>query len=200
MKKIILTLLSFFSFVIALAQTGEKPVFVDNVLQVQYVIPFEKKTSTEIYNGIKTFIGEWNSEAKNTEIDKLAIKRKIEIENSNQNDGVISFSGKYNLGVKSSLMSVYRVDANYSCNFKIKDERALITLKIPSLFYLYQAYGNFYHDYPINECYPEVTTKKELYNDKKMLKTFGALLPEKIKELINEIIKAVNKDSSEIDF
>lgn len=91
---------------------------------------------------------------------------------------------------------MYLTEANFNLNIKAKDGAALITMKVPN--FVYWAGKKFYHNYPTKEVYPEVTTKKYLYRDKKNLREFCKLAPQKMTEFVNGLKKGVVKQA--IDF
>lgn len=142
------------------------------------------------------YINDWNSSATDEDMDKHSVKKKIKKEYANIEEGVVVYNGKLYLGHHSDVAWVYLTEANFNLSIKAKDGAALITMKVPS--FVYWAGKGFYHSYPTREVYPEVTTKKYLYKDKKNLREFGKLAPEKMTEFVNGLKNGARKQ--EIDF
>lgn len=198
MKKTILILILSCITNVSFGQTGKDPKIVDEVLQIQYVEQYEGKTALEILNSVVNFINDWNSTIPSNDI--FSDKRKIEIEYNNMDEFILSANGKLLLGKKTGFGSIYTLHANFSVNVKAKDNRALITIIVPSLYYyLRTAAGNLAHDYPINECYPNVITKKEMYHDKKILTEFGQNTPKIMSDFARELTSKSVK-IEDIDF
>ena len=181
--------------VLCKAQTGEKPTMVGDALQIQFVCKFDGAGKGEILNGMLNYINDWNSSARDESQDKHSIKKKIKKEYTNIDEGVAIYNGKLFLGCHTDVAWVYLTEADFNLSIKAKDGAALITMKVPSIVYWAQ---NFYHSYPVREVYPEVTTKKYLYKDKKNLREFGKLAPEKMTEFVNGLKNGARKQ--EIDF
>lgn len=179
----------------AFSQTGEEPTIVNEVLQVQFIGNFQGKTKQDIFNSIQNFINDWNSAAVDESMDKLSTKKKIKTEHANLEEGVATYNGKLFLGSRTDIAWAYITEANFTLDIKIKDNAALVTMKIPS--FVYWA-NKFYHVYPTTEVLPKVTTKKHLYKDKKNLSEYGQLAPQKMKEFINALQNSIN--SKAIDF
>lgn len=154
-------------------------------LELKEVIELPNLTKQQIFVAVQSLLSDWHPNTNS----------QSSIDYADLETGTIITKGKYWVGFhKTNSFCGYDFLANYSCTIRMKDGRAQVIIKVPSIVLHWSANNTDDEVIDVQHVYPTYDGYKTRHNyTKKPMTIYGPQVPDAIRIIFNAIKQSLVK-------